>query len=135
MLVTLRWEWIDLERSIIAIPPELREIENKGVPVAIPIWQDARQILASLPRGSVDGRVLPISANALTCCWNRLRDDDVGTTFRDLRWHDLRHEVTSRLFEKGLNPIEVQSITGHKSMQMLKRYSHIRAENLLIKYG
>jgi len=40
----------------------------------------------------------------------------------DLRFHDLRHEAASRLFEKGLNPMEVASMTGHKSMQMLKRY-------------
>ncbi|MBB3192851.1 tyrosine-type recombinase/integrase [Roseateles terrae] len=39
----------------------------------------------------------------------------------DVRFHDLRHEATSRLFEKGLNPMEVASMTGHKSMQMLKR--------------
>ena len=31
---------------------------------------------------------------------------------RDLRFHDLRHEATSRLFKKGLNPMEVATITG-----------------------
>ncbi len=41
-----------------------------------------------------------------------------------LRFHDLRHEDTSRLFEKGLNPMEVATITGHKTLQMLKRYTH-----------
>src|ERR1019366_3486958 len=40
----------------------------------------------------------------------------------NIRFHDLRHEATSRLFEVGLNPMEVASMTGHKSMQMLKRY-------------
>ncbi len=48
-----------------------------------------------------------------------------------LTFHDLRHEATSRLFEKqGFNAMEVSSITGHKSMQMLKRYTHLRAEDL-----
>ncbi len=42
----------------------------------------------------------------------------------NLRFHDLRHEATSRLFEKGLNPMEVSTITGHKTLQRLKRDTH-----------
>ena len=51
----------------------------------------------------------------------------------DLRFHDLRHEATSRLFEKGLNVMEVAAITGHKTLDMLKRYTHLRAEDLAKK--
>jgi len=36
----------------------------------------------------------------------------------------------SRLFEKGLNPMEVAAISGHKSMQMLKRYNHYQFDYL-----
>jgi integrase len=50
-----------------------------------------------------------------------------------VRFHDLRHEATSRLFEKGLNVIEVAAITGHKTLDMLKRYTHLRAEDLAKK--
>lgn len=133
MLIKLRWEWIDLKKSIISIPSELRATENKGVPIGIPIWPAAHKLLSALPR-SIDGRVLPITANALTCCWKNVQNNKDAPSLKSLRWHDLRHEATSRLFEKGLNPMEVQSITGHKSMQMLKRYTHIRAETLLQKY-
>jgi integrase len=48
-----------------------------------------------------------------------------------LRFHDLRHEAASRLFERGLNPMQVAAITGHKSLQMLKRYTHLRAVDLV----
>ena len=47
-----------------------------------------------------------------------------------LRFHDLRHEATSRFVEAGLSDLEVASITGHKTMQMLKRYTHLRTNNL-----
>ena len=47
-----------------------------------------------------------------------------------LRFHDLRHEATSRFVEAGLSDLEVASITGHKSLQMLKRYTHLRTDNL-----
>jgi integrase len=51
----------------------------------------------------------------------------------DLHFHDLRHEAASRLFEVGLNVMEVASITGHKTLQTLKRYTHLRAEELALK--
>ena len=48
---------------------------------------------------------------------------------------DLRHEATSRLFEKGLNPVEVATITGHKDTKMLMRYTQLRAEDLVGRLG
>jgi integrase len=51
----------------------------------------------------------------------------------DLHFHDLRHEAVSRLVEGGLSDQEVSAISGHKSMQMLKRYTHLRAEDLVEK--
>jgi len=51
----------------------------------------------------------------------------------DFRFHDLRHEATSRFVEAGLSDQEVASITGHKSMQMLRRYTHLRSEDLVSK--
>jgi integrase len=57
------------------------------------------------------------------------------THLTDLRLHDLRHEATSMLFERGLSTVEVASITGHKSLSMLQRYTHITSEHLLTKIG
>jgi len=51
----------------------------------------------------------------------------------DLRFHDLRHEATSRFFEKGLNMMEVSLITGHQSIAMLNRYTHLKPEDIYQK--
>jgi len=53
----------------------------------------------------------------------------------DLRLHDMRHEATSAFFERGLSSMEVASITGHKTLAMLQRYTHLRAEHVLSKLG
>jgi integrase len=50
---------------------------------------------------------------------------------KGFRFHDLRHEAVSRLVEAGLSDQEAASISGHKSMQMLRRYTHLRAEDLV----
>lgn len=52
-------------------------------------------------------------------------------SIKGLRFHDLRHEAVSRLVEAGLGDQEVATISGHKSMQMLRRYTHLRAEDLV----
>jgi integrase len=54
---------------------------------------------------------------------------------QNLRFHDLRHEAVSRLFEKGLNTFEVGSISGHKTLAMLQRYTHFKANDLALKIG
>ena len=50
-----------------------------------------------------------------------------------LRWHDLHREAISRLFERGLSISEVQSISGHMTLQMLSTYTQHEAEKLVFK--
>jgi len=131
MLLALRWEWIDLSRQVIWIPAEFRRHGNKGVPPALPLSLKAVAVLRALPR-STDGRVFPTTQNAIVCVWKKTLK---RLGIDGLRWHDLRHEAASRLFEKGLNPIEVSSITGHKTLSMLRRYTHLQPESLARKLG
>ena len=49
---------------------------------------------------------------------------------QDLRFHDLRHEAISRLFELGYDIHEVAQFSLHSSWEDLKRYTHLRPENL-----
>lgn len=52
----------------------------------------------------------------------------------DLHFHDLRHEATSRLYERtNLTDVQIASITGHKDLRMLKRYANLRGSQLASK--
>jgi integrase len=101
-----------------------------------------------------EARVIPLSTRAASAIQSilcesgealvSLHRDNVSAAFaaackacgiQGLRLHDLRHEATSRLFEKGLNMMEVSTITGHKSISMLKRYTHLRPADLLLRLG
>ena len=53
----------------------------------------------------------------------------------DLHFHDLRHEIITRLFELGLNIMEVATVTGHKDLRMLRRHTHWKAEELAKQLG
>lgn len=43
----------------------------------------------------------------------------------DFRFHDLRHSAASYLAMNGATAIEIAAILGHKTLQMVKRYSHL----------
>jgi integrase len=50
-----------------------------------------------------------------------------------LEWatfHSLRHLAVTRMLEAGLSVTEVSAISGHKTVQMLKRYTHHRHTHL-----
>ncbi|WP_241689285.1 MULTISPECIES: tyrosine-type recombinase/integrase [Pseudomonas] len=100
-----------------------------------------------MPR-SLCGRVFPTTADALKKAFVRgleratlkyLGDYDVAQVrpqedfLIDLRFHDLRHEATCRLATKLPNLIELASVTGHREVNMLKRYYNITAEELAAK--
>jgi hypothetical protein len=46
-----------------------------------------------------------------------------------------RSPIRPNFFERGLQPFEVLSITGHSSADMLKRYTHYFAETLAVRLG
>lgn len=123
-LLELRWEHVDLEKSVAHLP----ETKN-GFKRDVPLSPRAKALLKELPH-SIAGRVLPLSPNALKKCFERAR---VKAGIEHVNFHDLRHEATSRLFEAGWNIMEVAAVTGHRDLQSLKRYTQLRAEDLAKK--
>ena len=120
-IVAMLWRHVDLRACVLLVPDS-----KSGDPRRVPLSSRALAVLAHLPR-RVDGQVWGIRADSITQAFDRACR---RAAIEDLRFHDLRHEATSRLFEKGLNPMQVAAITGHKTLQMLKRYTHLRAEDL-----
>ncbi len=123
-LLNLTWADVGEKKAI------LRDTKN-GETREAPLSTRAREILKVLPR-TLDGRVFPLNKSQATYFFRRATDK---AKLADLHFHDLRHEATSRLFEKGFNPMEAATVTGHKTLQMLKRYTHLRAEDLADRLG
>lgn len=127
-LFRMTWQDVDLIKRLVY----LSDTKN-GDSRAIPLSLRAVDTLTKIPRNISNSRVFyvwPMKPDAISGAWKPALER-AGIT--GLHFHDLRHEAASRLFEKGLNVMEVASITGHKTLQMLKRYTHLRAESLLVK--
>lgn len=137
-LLSVTWSDVDLKKRVMIV----RGIDGRGTKNddafrAVPLSSAALAVLDDLramPR-SIDGRVFWWwkAADSFNKTWRRAC---ARAGVENLRFHDLRHEAASRLFEKGVfDSMEVASITGHKSLAMLKRYTHLRAEGLAKKLG
>lgn len=125
-ILSLTWENVDLKKRVAHLV-DTKNGEGRSVPLTL----KATVLLQSLPR-SIDGRVFPTSAEAVKLAFRRALG---RARINDLRFHDLRHEAVSRMFEKGLGVMEVASVSGHKTLQMLKRYTHLSTDSLLAKLG
>lgn len=121
-IASMDWQNVDIARRT-ALLPKTKNGEQRTVPLS----PRALEILQTLgPRKA--GSVFEMTAGAITQAMDAACKK---AGINDLRFHDLRHEATSRLFENtDLDVMEIRMITGHKSMQMLARYSHLRADRL-----
>lgn len=146
-LVNLRWEHVDLHRRVAHLPST-----KNGSARDVPLSSKAVAVLDGLAALSGDntpgsGKVFAIRADAVTRAFERaverarqryLQECEASGQpadpqfLSDLRFHDLRHEATSRLAE--IFPMhELTKITGHKDPRMLMRYYHPKAEDLAKK--
>ena len=107
-----------------------------------PRYGDSRNVsLSSVALGRLRGLprkihvyqvVVPLHHEALKNSWQRACEK---ACISGLRFHDLRHEATSRIFEKGLNVMEGFAITDHKYLIILQVYTHLRSGYLVRKFG
>lgn len=122
----LALQWPNIRGRVAHLPDS-----KNGTSRDVPLSSRARAALDELPR-ALDGRVFPVGQDGVVTAF---RSATRRAGIAGLRFHDLRHEATSRLFESGWNIMEVASVTGHKTLQMLKRYTHFEAEKLADKLG
>lgn len=146
-IVGLRWEHIDLERRVAHLPAT-KNGSARDVPLssrAVAVLQELRDGLDAKEQGQ--GAVFAMRPDGVTRAFERAVQrargryeaecEEAGLLPRDgflvdLRFHDLRHEATSRLAE--VFPMhELTKITGHRDPRMLMRYFHPKAEQLAEK--
>jgi integrase len=122
----LEWRYVDIKNST------ARLVDTKnGDDRVIPLSSTAKKVLESMPR-DISGMIFPKTKDSISHAFsNACKRAEID----NFRFHDLRHEAVSRLFEKDLNVMEVASVSGHKTLQMLKRYTHVHAQKLAAKLG
>ncbi len=147
-LLSLEWKNVDLKKRTAFLPDT-----KNGDPRMVPLSTKAIRALKEMQKGKSGGsrgQVFSLSAMALRKGFTRAieraqaaylqdctdaKQEPVKGFLENVRFHDLRHEATSRLAEKLSNILELSAVTGHRDIRMLKRYYHPRAEDIARKLG
>lgn len=135
-IVTLRRSQVDLQRRVVRLT-NTKNGSARNIPLTLEAKKIFEEALANPVRpidcdlvffGELGRDKKTRSPYAFNKIFGKIKLD-LGLA--DLHFHDLRHEAVSRLVEAGLSDQKVSAISGHKSMQMLKRYTHLRAEDMV----
>lgn len=124
-ILSIRWENVNWSKRTVLLP-----MTKNGDAREVPLSLAAYAVFENNLSIKSEGRVFTYTTSGLKSTW-RFFIKNLG--IKDFHFHDLRHCAISSLLERGLNTIEVASISGHKSMAMLKRYSHLFAYKLVSK--
>ena len=135
-LLNIRKSHINFDNRTLHIP------ETKtDTPRTIPLSTRAVKALKEQIKPLSDANVVQLERDPKLFCMSapmfrhEIHKYRVKLDMEDWRFHDLRHEATSRLFERGFNVMEVALVTGHQDLRMLKRYTHIKPESLVARMG
>lgn len=120
-ITRLRWDDLDVEHSRVLV----RDMKHPGEKIGNDQWvelpPEAIAVVLAQPRRQAC--IFPYSGESISAAFTRACQfvGIVGLTF-----HDLRHEGVTRLFELGWTIPQVAAVSGHRSWQSLKRYTHVR---------
>ncbi|AUR08095.1 site-specific integrase [Phaeobacter inhibens] len=120
-ITRISWEGLDTKHGRVLIT----DMKHPGDKIGNDIWCDlpepAMNIALSMPRQK--GMIFPYQSDTISAAFTRACK---FLEIEDLRFHDLRHEGVSRLFETGLSIPHVAAVSGHRSWSSLQRYTHIK---------
>ena len=114
----IRWEDLEEQKQRVLV----RKMKHPRA--LVDTWGDlperAWEVLKSQKRE--DERIFPYNGKSISAAFTR-SCSLLGID--DLRFHDLRHEAISCLFELGIDIPHVAKVSGHKAWTSLQRYTQI----------
>ncbi|NOI60889.1 tyrosine-type recombinase/integrase [Vibrio coralliilyticus] len=110
----IRWEDLDQENKTVIVRDRKDPRKKSGNHMIVPLLGEAFDIAIRQPKNGE--RIFPYNSRSVSVGFQRVRNE-LG--IEDLRYHDLRREGASRLFEKGYSIEEVAQVTGHRNLNVL----------------
>lgn len=129
-IMTLRYGQVDFNRRVITLT-KTKNGETRSIPLvgeAFTLLQERSKL-----RNLTDDRVFPPvmekgDTRSLRTAWEAaLKKAEIS----DFHWHDLRHTAASYLAMSGVSLVEIAKVLGHRTLQMVARYSHLADEHIV----
>ncbi len=128
-ILNLRWPDVDLNNGRVI----LHETKN-GERRVVPLLGRALDLLKAKDKARRDEKVRRIDTDLLFPGRNPKKPVFIRAPWleavkaagiEDLKFHDLRHSAASYMLMSGASLGEIAELLGHKTLQMVKRYSHL----------
>ena len=126
-ITNLRWEDND-SKTQTGMVRDIKHPRKKGLNKRFKYTDIGWRIVQRQPR--VSEYIFPYNEKSISTAFTRACK---VLSIEDLRFHDLRHEATSRLFERGYSITEVQMFTLHQSWDVMKIYTNLRPEDVALR--
>lgn len=126
-IINLKWADLNETDRTIVIRDRKHPTEKKGNDQEVPLLGTAFEIVKRQPKIEGEDRIFPVTDGTISSLFPRACK---ALGIEDLRFHDLRHEGVSRLFEQEYTIEQVALVSGHRDWKMLARYTQIRAKDL-----
>lgn len=124
-ILNLEWKHIDLENHLAFV----KESKN-GKPRSLPLAESVVELLKNIPRHPYKSLVFASKTAFgkidIKKAWQQAL---IRAEINDCRFHDLRHTFCTMAAAQGASNLELASATGHRTLQMLMRYTHLDAQN------
>lgn len=123
-IMTLKWSYVDLDRSALHLP------DSKTGAKIVSIGNAAVEVLKKLDRDPdnvfvITGRVPGQHLADLQPFWQRVRG---RAGLKDARIHDIRHTFASVAVSNGMSLPIIGKLLGHTQVQTTARYAHLARE-------
>jgi len=119
-LLSMQWSLVDLENRTMMLPTKTGQ---KSYSISKPVLE----VLSNLPHDP-SGFVFPLTPNAVTLAWNRVR---TRANLPGLQFKDLRHLGATDWVRRGLQTHELKHVLGHSTIGTAQFYVDLVAEDQL----
>jgi integrase len=126
-IINLTWQDINLEKQFLILH-ETKNGERRNVPLA----GHALELIKALGKvRRLDTPLLfPGNASQKPTTMRRHWKKALSTAeIENFRFHDLRHSAASYLAMNGATTVDIAGVLGHKTLAMVKRYSHLSEQH------
>jgi len=125
-IVGLTWDVVDFHRKMVV----LLETKN-GERRAAPLTGLAHQLLKAVHENKKGDSALVFPGLGTKPVNIRLAWEEAvkAAKIENFRFHDLRHSAASYLAMNGATLAELAEVLGHKTLAMVKRYSHLSEQH------
>lgn len=138
-IIELAYETAMRRNEILAITPAMVDVKRRVINLSseqtkngearrVPLSLKAVELLRVLCDGKErNTRLFTLTPYAVTQAFRRAAR---LAKVKDVCFHSLRHTAITNAAEKGLSTVQLMAVSGHKTLSMLGRYAHVKAESV-----